>query len=65
MQYKSKGRTYNYKGQDLTNSVWYLLDEDDVKYDDQTVYEKAMKPKPKPVAKKKAAVKKVEDKTED
>ena len=68
IQRKTAGRSYDYRGQDLTDSVWYLLDEDGNTYEDQNEYEKAQeakKPKPKPVAKKKAAVKKVEVKTED
>lgn len=68
IQRKRSGRSYQYRGQDLTTSSWYLIDEDGNKYEDQIEYEKAQeakKPKPKPVAKKKAAVKKVEDVTKE
>ena len=60
IKFKEHGRSYVYAGQDLTESAWYLYDEDGNTYEDQNEYKKAQeakKPKAKPVVKKKAATK--------
>jgi len=65
MHFKAMGRSYIYEGQDLTNSPWYLLDEDGTRYEDQNEYREVQAKKKaaakKTTAKKKAVVKKVED----
>lgn len=59
IKFKEHGRSYVYAGQDLTESSWYLYDEDGKTYADQNEYKKAQDAKkPKTVVKKKAVTKK-------
>ena len=56
---KDKGRSYSYTGQDLIDSIWYIIDDDGTRYEDQIEYEAALVAKKTKTARKKRTTRQV------